>query len=216
MVDHNQRMERTLCLWEVSIALYQRILFVKCCVFYATVCFVQILFFQTSWLSMTWKIKSLGGLTTTVSASTLKPALSKNLSSSFGEPWVQHTYNLYSPNPSSAITYLLPFIFISFLWLKTILSFWNKEREKRKSHGCLVQTLRVLSSKNTTLMGCLYFPPVHLLVISGSSSIKVKDDKTGATYTVNSHDISSSGWRFRWNKTLVLLLVIVVSSYLIC
>ena len=81
MVDHNQRMERTLCLWEVSIALYQRILFVKCCVFYATVCFVQILFFQTSWLSMTWKIKSLGGLTTTVSASTLKPALSKNLSS---------------------------------------------------------------------------------------------------------------------------------------
>jgi hypothetical protein len=32
MVDHNQRMERTLCLWEVSIALHQRILFVKCCV----------------------------------------------------------------------------------------------------------------------------------------------------------------------------------------
>jgi len=49
-----------------------------------------------------------------------------------------------------------------------------------------------------------------------SSSIKVKDDKTGATYTVNSHDISSSGWRFSWHKSLVLLLVTVVSSYLIC
>jgi len=48
-----------------------------------------------------------------------------------------------------------------------------------------------------------------------SSSIKVKDDKTGATYTVNSHDISS-GWRFSWHKSLVLLLVTVVSSYLIC
>ncbi|PUZ46604.1 hypothetical protein GQ55_7G094000 [Panicum hallii var. hallii] len=49
-----------------------------------------------------------------------------------------------------------------------------------------------------------------------SSSIKVKDDKTGATYTVNSHDISSSGWRFHWHKSLVLLLVTVVCSYLIC
>ncbi|CAN6248119.1 unnamed protein product [Urochloa humidicola] len=52
-----------------------------------------------------------------------------------------------------------------------------------------------------------------------SSSIKVKDDKTGATHTVNSHDISSSsssGWRFQWHKPLVLLLVTVVCSYLIC
>nr|CAB3484157.1 unnamed protein product [Digitaria exilis]CAB3486684.1 unnamed protein product [Digitaria exilis] len=47
-----------------------------------------------------------------------------------------------------------------------------------------------------------------------SSSIKIKDDKTGATYTVNSHNISS-GWRFHWHKSLVLLLVTVVSSYLI-
>ncbi|CAN6242189.1 unnamed protein product [Urochloa humidicola] len=51
-----------------------------------------------------------------------------------------------------------------------------------------------------------------------SSSIKVKDDKTGATHTVNSHDISSSssGWRFQLPKSLVLLLVTVVCSYLIC
>ncbi|KAF8677106.1 hypothetical protein HU200_046571 [Digitaria exilis] len=47
-----------------------------------------------------------------------------------------------------------------------------------------------------------------------SSSIKVKDDKTGATYTVNSHDISSA-WRFHWHESLVLLLVTVVCSYLI-
>ncbi|XP_021313607.1 aspartic proteinase-like protein 2 isoform X2 [Sorghum bicolor] len=41
MAHYNQKMERTLCLWET-------------------------LYFQTSWLSMTWKIRSLGGLTTTV------------------------------------------------------------------------------------------------------------------------------------------------------
>jgi len=41
MVHYNQRMERTWCLWEI-------------------------LFFQISWLSMTWKIRSSGGLTTTV------------------------------------------------------------------------------------------------------------------------------------------------------
>ncbi|TKW38139.1 hypothetical protein SEVIR_1G094800v4 [Setaria viridis] len=48
-----------------------------------------------------------------------------------------------------------------------------------------------------------------------SSSIKIKDDKTGAIYTVNSHDISS-GWRFYWHRSLVLLLVTVVCSHLIC
>lgn len=46
-----------------------------------------------------------------------------------------------------------------------------------------------------------------------SSSIKIKDDKTDATYTVNSHNISL-GWRFHWHKSLVLLLVTVVTSYL--
>jgi hypothetical protein len=48
---------------------------------------------------------------------------------------------------------------------------------------------------------------IHLLLVtSGSSTIKIKDDKTGATYTVDSHDIAS-GWRFQWHKPLVLLLV---------
>jgi hypothetical protein len=44
----------------------------KDCVFEHTFVFLQIWFFQTSWLSMTWKIKSSGGLTTTVSAITFK------------------------------------------------------------------------------------------------------------------------------------------------
>ncbi|GJN21054.1 hypothetical protein PR202_gb08500 [Eleusine coracana subsp. coracana] len=37
-----------------------------------------------------------------------------------------------------------------------------------------------------------------------SSSIKIKDDNTGATYTVDAHNISS-GWRFQWHKSLILL-----------
>ncbi|AQK57827.1 Eukaryotic aspartyl protease family protein [Zea mays] len=48
-----------------------------------------------------------------------------------------------------------------------------------------------------------------------SSSIKIKDDKTGATSTVNSHDLSS-GWKFHWHMSPVLLLVTTVCSYLIC
>ncbi|KAI5012946.1 aspartic proteinase 36-like [Hordeum vulgare subsp. vulgare] len=47
-----------------------------------------------------------------------------------------------------------------------------------------------------------------------SSSMKVKDEKTGATYTVDAHDISS-GWRLQWQKFLILLLVTMVCSYLI-
>ncbi|CAD6264909.1 unnamed protein product [Miscanthus lutarioriparius] len=39
-----------------------------------------------------------------------------------------------------------------------------------------------------------------------SSSIKIKDDKTGTTSTVNSHDLSS-GSKFHWHRSLVLLLV---------
>ncbi|KQJ99261.1 aspartic proteinase-like protein 2 isoform X1 [Brachypodium distachyon] len=45
-----------------------------------------------------------------------------------------------------------------------------------------------------------------------SSSIKIKDDKTGATYTVDAHDISS-GWRSKWQKSLIQLLVTIVCSY---
>ncbi|KAM0828159.1 hypothetical protein ACQ4PT_067734 [Festuca glaucescens] len=47
-----------------------------------------------------------------------------------------------------------------------------------------------------------------------SSSIKVKDDKTGASYTVNAHDISSA-WRRQWQESLIPLLVTTVCSYLI-
>lgn len=47
-----------------------------------------------------------------------------------------------------------------------------------------------------------------------SSSIKIKDDRTGATYTVDAHNISS-GWRFQWQKFLMLLLMTVMCSYLI-
>ncbi|TVU02779.1 hypothetical protein EJB05_51708 [Eragrostis curvula] len=36
-----------------------------------------------------------------------------------------------------------------------------------------------------------------------SSSIKIKDDKTGATYTVDAHNISSA-WRFHWHTSLTL------------
>jgi hypothetical protein len=54
----------------------------------------------------------------------------------------------------------------------------------------------------------------HLLLISGSSSIKIEDDKTGTPYTVNSHDISS-GWKYHWHKSLVLLLVTMVCGNLI-
>lgn len=46
-----------------------------------------------------------------------------------------------------------------------------------------------------------------------SSSMKVKDDKTGAAYTVDAHNISS-GCRRQWQKFLVLL-VTMVCSYLI-
>ena len=46
----------------------------QCCVLKLCFNLFQILYFQTNLLSMTWKIKSLGGLTTTVSASTLKSA----------------------------------------------------------------------------------------------------------------------------------------------
>ncbi|KAM3192612.1 hypothetical protein ACQJBY_069680 [Aegilops geniculata] len=45
-----------------------------------------------------------------------------------------------------------------------------------------------------------------------SSSIKIKDDKTGSIYTVNAHDISS-GWRFQWHKSLFVLLVTALCSY---
>jgi len=47
-----------------------------------------------------------------------------------------------------------------------------------------------------------------------SSSIKIEDDKTGTPYTVNSHDISS-GWKYHWHKSLVLLLVTMVCGNLI-
>ncbi|XP_062225358.1 aspartic proteinase 36-like isoform X1 [Phragmites australis] len=47
-----------------------------------------------------------------------------------------------------------------------------------------------------------------------SSSIKIMDDKTGAIYTVDAHDISF-GWRFHWHKSLILLLVTMVCCYLI-
>uniref|UniRef100_A0A0E0KP40 Peptidase A1 domain-containing protein n=1 Tax=Oryza punctata TaxID=4537 RepID=A0A0E0KP40_ORYPU len=47
-----------------------------------------------------------------------------------------------------------------------------------------------------------------------SSSIKIKDEQTGATYTVDAHNISS-GWRFHWQKYLAMLLVTMVCSYLI-
>ncbi|KQJ99477.1 aspartic proteinase-like protein 2 isoform X2 [Brachypodium distachyon] len=44
-----------------------------------------------------------------------------------------------------------------------------------------------------------------------SSSIKIKDDKTGSVYTVDAHDISHA-WRF--HKSLFSLLVTVLCSYL--
>uniref|UniRef100_A0A453BSH3 Peptidase A1 domain-containing protein n=1 Tax=Aegilops tauschii subsp. strangulata TaxID=200361 RepID=A0A453BSH3_AEGTS len=44
-----------------------------------------------------------------------------------------------------------------------------------------------------------------------SSSMKVKDDKTGAAYTVDAHNISS-GCRRQWQKFLVLLVTMVCSS----
>uniref|UniRef100_A0A0D3FUA3 Peptidase A1 domain-containing protein n=1 Tax=Oryza barthii TaxID=65489 RepID=A0A0D3FUA3_9ORYZ len=47
-----------------------------------------------------------------------------------------------------------------------------------------------------------------------SSSIKIKDEQTGATYTVDAHNISS-GRRFHWQKHLAVLLVTMVYSYLI-
>ncbi|XP_052151318.1 aspartic proteinase 39-like isoform X3 [Oryza glaberrima] len=47
-----------------------------------------------------------------------------------------------------------------------------------------------------------------------SSSIKIKDEKTGATYTVQADNISS-GWTIQWQMPLVLLLVTKVSNYLL-
>lgn len=46
-----------------------------------------------------------------------------------------------------------------------------------------------------------------------SSSIKIKDDKTGSVYTMDAHDISS-GWRFQWHKFLFSLLVTTMCSYI--
>jgi len=46
-----------------------------------------------------------------------------------------------------------------------------------------------------------------------SSSIKIKDDKTGSVYTVDAHDISS-GWRFQWHKFLFSLIVTTMCSYI--
>ncbi|CAM0945986.1 unnamed protein product [Alopecurus aequalis] len=46
-----------------------------------------------------------------------------------------------------------------------------------------------------------------------SSSIKIKDDKTGSVYTVNAHDISS-GWRFQLHKSLFALLATTLCSYI--
>ncbi|XP_006653274.2 aspartic proteinase 36 isoform X2 [Oryza brachyantha] len=48
-----------------------------------------------------------------------------------------------------------------------------------------------------------------------SSSIKIKDDQTGATYTVDAHNISSGWRRFHWQKPFILLLIAMVCSYLI-
>jgi hypothetical protein len=47
-----------------------------------------------------------------------------------------------------------------------------------------------------------------------SSSIKIKDDSTGAIYTVDAHNISSAGWRFLWHKYLILLIVTMMCSHL--
>uniref|UniRef100_J3LWT7 Peptidase A1 domain-containing protein n=2 Tax=Oryza brachyantha TaxID=4533 RepID=J3LWT7_ORYBR len=47
-----------------------------------------------------------------------------------------------------------------------------------------------------------------------SSSIKIKDEETGATYTVNANNISS-GWIYQWQMHWIMPLVIMVSSYLV-
>uniref|UniRef100_A0ACD5UWX2 Uncharacterized protein n=1 Tax=Avena sativa TaxID=4498 RepID=A0ACD5UWX2_AVESA len=47
-----------------------------------------------------------------------------------------------------------------------------------------------------------------------SSTIKVKDDKTGSAYAVNAHNISSASI-CQWQKSLILLLATMVCSYLI-
>ncbi|XP_062223324.1 aspartic proteinase 36-like [Phragmites australis] len=45
-----------------------------------------------------------------------------------------------------------------------------------------------------------------------SSSIKIKDDNTGSIYTVDAHNISS-GWRFQWQKSLILLVTMICSYF---
>ncbi|KAF8689580.1 hypothetical protein HU200_041755 [Digitaria exilis] len=47
-----------------------------------------------------------------------------------------------------------------------------------------------------------------------SSSIKIEDDKTGSTYTVDAHNISS-GWKFQWHNSWILLFVITIWRYII-
>jgi len=55
--------------------------------------------------------------------------------------------------------------------------------------------------------------PNLFLLVSGSSSIKIEDDKTGSVYTVDAQNISA-GWRFQWHKSLILLLVTTIWSCL--
>ncbi|XP_073007789.1 aspartic proteinase 36-like [Typha latifolia] len=46
-----------------------------------------------------------------------------------------------------------------------------------------------------------------------SSSIKIQDDKTGAIYTIDAHNLSS-GWSLEWGKSVALLLLTIVLSYI--
>ncbi|OAY75111.1 hypothetical protein ACMD2_08655, partial [Ananas comosus] len=45
-----------------------------------------------------------------------------------------------------------------------------------------------------------------MVLLGGSSSIKVQDDKTGEVYTVNAQNISS-GWRSKWGSSTALVLL---------
>nr|CAB3446582.1 unnamed protein product [Digitaria exilis] len=73
--------------------------------------------------------------------------------------------------------------------------------------GFLNGGLQTKDGKDMVLLG----GKINLLC---SSSIKIEDDKTGSTYTVDAHNISS-GWKFQWHNSWILLFVITIWRYII-
>jgi hypothetical protein len=117
----------------------------------------------------------------------------------------------------SATYYILLIILVADLVLSDKLVEYDLEKHVIgwTDYNCKFRVIKTVLSIETAVvrMASRFIVAPVLFLISGSSSIKIKDDSTGAIYTVDAHNISS-GWRFLWHKYLILLLVTMMCSHL--